>query len=296
MDGGNGDDVGALFSVKVDQVRSMLEVVGMRRAIFDNIVGNHIVRIGLDVEGDVLLGKDGLGDLEDLSVRGRGSGDGDGLTGESVVVNACIVTVGRVIDSADDSAVILFVDVVNDLLALERRDERLDLIGVLVALLHGEDVGVSGGGAFDHEGVIHGVEARVDGIVGVDDGVVNVLQDVGDLRSLGLNDLNVVRILNDVILGGGDAGAVGELDDAVLLEQEQGAGFVGGVVGDGDLDGSGIVAALGAAAGQGERGGEDECKSKCSQLDRILFHRNDLLLYDKNVNGMCGAGRFVPLR
>ncbi|MFQ9825205.1 MAG: hypothetical protein ACLRXP_00805 [Oscillospiraceae bacterium] len=44
-------------------------------------------------------------------------------------------------------------------------------------------------------------------------------------------------ILGDVVLGGGDAGAVLELDDAVGFEQQQGAGFVGGVVGDCDLNG-----------------------------------------------------------
>ena len=44
-------------------------------------------------------------------------------------------------------------------------------------------------------------------------------------RGFGLNDLDVVGILGDVVLGGGDAGAVLELDDAVGFEQQQGAGF-----------------------------------------------------------------------
>ena len=215
-------------------------------------------------------------------MRGRGSGDGDGLASESVVVDCGVKAVGRVLHSADNGAVILLVDVVDDLLALQSGDQGKDLGRGLVAFLHGQDVGVSGGGAFDHEGVGHGVQARVDGVVGVDDGVVNVLQDVGDLRSLGLDDLDVVRVFDNVVLGGGDAGAVSELDDAVVLEQQQRAGFVGRVVGDGDLDGGGAVAgvvALGAAAGQGQSGSEDQCKDKCGQLNRMLFHRFVLLTY-----------------
>ena len=77
------------------------------------------------------------------------------------------------------------------------------------------------------------------------------LEDVGDLRGFGLNDLDVVGILGDVVLGGGDAGAVLELDDAVGFEQQQGAGFVGGVVGDCDLNGG---VGLFAAAGENTEG------------------------------------------
>ena len=256
----------------------MLEVVGVHGAVFDDGVGHDVVVVGLDIEGDVLLGKDRLGNLEDLSVRSRRSGNRDGLTGESVIVNGSIVTVGRIVDGADDSAVILFIDVIDDLLALKRGDERLDLIGALVAFLHGQNVGISRGGTLDHKGVGHRVQTCVDGVVGVDDGVVNVLQNIGDLCGLGLYDLDAIRIFDNVVLGGSDAGAVGELDDAVFLEQEQGTRFIGGVVGNSDLNGSGAVAIFGAAAGQGERGGKNECKSQCGQLDRMLFHRIDLLL------------------
>ena len=282
MDGGNGDDVGVVLGVEIVEIGLVLEVVGVDSAVFDNGVGHDIVIIDLDVEGDVLLGEDALHDLEDLSVRGRRSGDGDGLTAQSVVVDSGVKAVGRGIHGADNGAVILLVDVVDDLLALQSGDQGKDLGRGLVAFLHGQNVGVSGGGAFDHEGVGHGVQARVDGVVGVDDGVVNVLQDVGDLRGLGLHDLDVVRVFDNVVLGGGDAGTVGELDDAVVLEQEQRAGFVGRVVGDGDLDGGGAVAgvvALGAAAGQGQSGSEDQCKDKGGQLDRMLFHRFVLLTY-----------------
>ena len=86
-------------------------------------------------------------------------------------------------------------------------------------------------------------------------------------------DLDVVRVFDNVVLGGGDAGTVSELDDAVVLEQQQRARFVGRVVGDGDLDGGGTVGviALGAAAGQGQSGSEDQCKDKAVSLIECFF-------------------------
>ena len=49
-------------------------------------------------------------------------------------------------------------------------------------ILHGQSVG-------------HGVQTGRDGVVGVDDGVVLILQDVGHLRSLDLVDADVERVL-----------------------------------------------------------------------------------------------------
>ena len=65
----HGDDVGTLLSVEVIEVGGVLEVVCENGAVFNNVVGNNIVAVGLDVEGDVLLGEDLLYDLEDLCVR-----------------------------------------------------------------------------------------------------------------------------------------------------------------------------------------------------------------------------------
>ena len=180
-----------------------------------------------------------------------GGGDGDGFAGERGVVNTGVVAVARILDGAHDRTVILLGDVIGDLLALERGDQSLDLVAGLVAFLDGEDVGVSGGGAFNDQRILDRIQTGVDGVVGVDDGVVHILEDVGDLRGFGLNDLDVVGILGDVVLGGGDAGAVLELDDAVGFEQQQGAGFVGGVVGDCNLNGG---VGLFAAAGENTEG------------------------------------------
>ena len=166
-------------------------------------------------------------------------------------------------------------DVIGDLLTLERGDQSLDLVAGLVAFLDGEDIGVSGGGAFNGQRILDRIQTGVDGVVGVDDGVVHILEDVGDLRGFGLNDLNVVGILGDVVLGGGDAGAVLELDDAVGFEQQQGAGFVGGVVGDCDLNGG---VGLFAAAGENTEG------ENCREGKRNeLFHDFILPFLDFNI-------------
>ena len=74
-----------------------------------------------------------------------------------------------------------------------------------------------------------------DGVVGVDDGVVLVLQDVGHLSSLDLIDGNIQGVLLDVLCGCGQACISLQLKEAVLLQQGQGACLVGGVVGHSHL-------------------------------------------------------------
>jgi len=185
MDGGNAYQVGVVLLVKVLQVGAVLEVVGVDSAVFDNGVGHDIVIVDLDVEGDVLLGEDALHDLEDLSVRGRRSGDGDGLASESVVVDSGVKAVGRGIHGADNGAVILLVDVVDDLLALQSGDQGKDLGRGLVAFLHGQDVGVSGGGTFDVS------------VIEIGDNLIEVLATAGD-NHLGGDDFDE-RITNYLV-------------------------------------------------------------------------------------------------
>ena len=79
------------------------------------------------------------------------------------------------------------------------------------------------------------VQTSGDGVVGVDDGVVLVLQDVGHLSSLDLIDGNIQRVLLDVLCGCGQACISLQLKEAVLLQQGQGACLVGGVVGHSHL-------------------------------------------------------------
>ena len=218
--------------------------------------------------------------------RGR-SGHGDGLALQSVVVHGGVIAVGGVLHHGDHRAGVLLSDEVGHLLALQSGLQSQGLGGGLVALLDGQDVGVSGGAALDEQGVVHGVQAGVDGVVAVDDGVVHVRQQVGELGGLGLHDLHVVGVVHDVVLGGGDAHAVLQLDDAVLLEQQQGAGFVGGVVGNTDLDGGsgGLIAAVGiglAAAGSQAQGQHNGQGQRHELGESVMFHVFDLLCRDND--------------
>ena len=209
-----------------------------------------------------------------------GGGDGDGLSLQSVVVHLIAVPVGGILHHGDHGAGVLLGDEVRHLLTLQRGLQCHHLCG-LVALLHRQNVGVGGGAALDEQGVIHGVQPGVDGVVAVDHGVVQIGQHIGQLGGLRLHDLHVVRILHDVVLGGGDACAVLQLDNAVLLQQQQGAGLVGGVVGNADLNGGlGVAAVIGvglAAAGsqaQSQYRGE----SQSDELsESVVFHVHSLL-------------------
>ena len=259
----------------------MLEVVGVHSAVVHHGVGHNIVIVDLNVQRDALVGQNGLDDLEDLGMGSGGGGDGDGLAVQGVVIHGGVIAVGGVLHHGDHGTVVGLVDEIHNLLALQSGLQGQDLGLILVAFLHGQDVGVSGGAALDQQGVIHGVQTGVDGVVAVDDGVVHILQLVGQLSGLGLDDLNVVGIFLDVVLGGGDAHAVLQLNDAVLLQEQQCAGLVGGVVGNCDLDDglllvTGVVAAVVgvAAAAGGQAQGQDQRQCQRGQLHEVvvLFH------------------------
>ena len=91
--------MGALFGVEVIKIGGVLEVVGVNGAVLHDGVGNNVVVVGLNVEGDVLFGKDLFGDLEDLGVGRGGGGDGDGVAGERCVVNTGVEAVARILST-----------------------------------------------------------------------------------------------------------------------------------------------------------------------------------------------------
>ena len=230
--------MGAVLGIEVLQIGQVLEVVGVHGTVVNHSVGNNIVVVDLDVQGDVLGGQDLLGDLQDLGVGRGGSGHGDGLTLQSVIVNGSVIAVGGVLHNGDNGAGILLSDEVGHLLALQSGLQSQRLGRSLVALLHGQDVGVSGGAALDQQGVVHGVQTGVDGVVAVDHGVVHVGQ--------------------------------------------QGAGFVGGVVGYADLDdGSvGLVAAIvvGLAAAGSQAQSQHSGQRQSDDLsESVVFHVRSLL-------------------
>ena len=264
----------------------MLEVVGVYRTVFDYGVGHHIVIVDLDIQRNVLGSQDLLGNLQDLGVRRGGSGHGDGLTLQRVIIQAGVITIGGVLHHGYHSAGILLGDEIGNLLALQRGLQRQNLGSVLIAFLHRQNVAVSGSGALNGQRIRHGVQAGVDGVVAVDNGVVHILQLVGQLSGLGLHDLHVEGILHDVVLGGGDAGAVGQLDNAVLLQEQQRAGLIGGVVGDGDLnDGLCVAAVIGTAAaagGQAQGQNQRQCQ-RCQLYEIVVLFHGVYLLFSSNV-------------
>ena len=127
MDGKNRNDVSAVFGVEVIEVRGVLEVVGQDGAVLYNIIGDNIVAVLLDIQGDVLRGQDLLGNGQNLGVGSGGSGNGDSLTGQSSVIEVGIIAIAGVFYNGDNGTIILFGDVIGNLLAGEGGDEGLDI-------------------------------------------------------------------------------------------------------------------------------------------------------------------------
>ena len=214
----------------------MLEVVGVYLTVLDDLVGDHIVVVLLDIQRDALGGKDLLAHLQHLAVGSGSSGAADGLAVQSVIVHSGIIAVGGVLHNGHHGALVGLVHEVLHLLALQGSSQSLDLRLLLIAVLAHQNVDVSRRTVLHGQCIGHGVQTGRDGVVGVDDGVVLVLQDVGHLSGLHLVHGDVQGVLLNVILGGGQACVCLQLEEAVLLQQGQGAGLVGGIVGHSHLD------------------------------------------------------------
>ena len=169
MDGKNRNDVSAVFGVEVIEVRGVLEVVGQDGAVLYNIIGDNIVAVLLDIQGDVLRGQNFLGNSQDLSVGSGGSGNGDSLTGQSSVIEVGIIAIAGVFYNGDNGTIILFGDVIGNLLAGEGGDEGLDEGFIFIAFLYRQDIGIGRRGAFQCQGILGGIETGGDGVVGIDD-------------------------------------------------------------------------------------------------------------------------------
>ena len=213
----------------------MLEVVGVALAVLNDGVGDHIVIVLLNVQSDALGSQNVLADLQHLAVGSRGSSAADGLTVQCIVVDGRVVAVGGVLHNRDHSALVVFIHEVLDLLALQSSHQSLDLGLVLVALLADQHVDVGRGAVLHCQSVGHGVQTSRNCVVGVDNGVVLILQDVGHLSGLHLINGDIQGVLLDVVLGSGQAGVCLQLEEAVLLQQGQSTCLVGGIVGHSHL-------------------------------------------------------------
>ena len=131
--------------------------------------------------------------------------------------------------------------------------ERLGFIGILIAFLHADHVDIGGIGAFDQQGVLYGIQARLQGVVVVDDGVVHILLDFGNQSGFHFNQFDVHDGGFDVALGGFQAGAFLQGQDSLALQQQEGASFIGGVVGNRDRNRIGQGSRQGQGQGQGNQ-------------------------------------------
>ena len=246
MDSADGNNMSAVFCVEVVKVRSVLEVVCENIAAVNNLIGLYIVGKLNDFEGDVFLGKDVLRYLEDFCVRSGRSRNGNCLSFKSLVVNGGVKAVAGVFDNTYNSAFIFACDEVCDLLAFKGGEKCFCFVGIFIALFYAENVAVCGGRAFHCKRLAYGVNTRVNGVVGVDYRIVNVLKNVRKLSRFGLFELDVVGVLNNISYGCGDACILFEGDKSLFLKKEQCAGFVSGVAGNCNGD---FAAAAAAGAG-----------------------------------------------
>ena len=171
-------------------------------------------------------------------MRHGGGGNGNLGSLERIVVHGIIKSVGRILHHRNHFVVVLGVDEVNHLLAFKSRRKRLDLVGIFIAFLDDQHIHIGRLRAFQRERVLGGAEFGFERVVGVDDRVIHIGQDVGHLRRFYLFELDVLGILGNIQHSGGDIGVVLELDVAQIVEQEQRSAAVGRVVGDRDGNGS----------------------------------------------------------
>src|SRR5699024_1177279 len=85
------------------------------------------------------------------------------------------------------------------------------------------------------DAVLGGGQTGLQRVVAVDDGCVDVRQRARQLRGVGLDELEVLRVVRDVVDRRGDGvRAVGQADHARLSQQIERAALVGGIVVDAD--------------------------------------------------------------
>ena len=97
VDAGNRHQMGAVLCIEVVQIRLMLEIVGIALAVLNDVVGNDVVVVLLNIQRDALFGQNVLADLQNLAVRSRSSSAADGLAVQCIVVDGGVIAVGGVL-------------------------------------------------------------------------------------------------------------------------------------------------------------------------------------------------------
>src|SRR5690606_4110512 len=85
----------------------------------------------------------------------------------------------------------------------------------------------------DGQGILSGVQAGFQGVVGIDQRQVYLIQYTGQGGSFQLADADVVRVVGDVARGRQNIAVVLQRDHPGLGQQQQGSAAVGGIIGNG---------------------------------------------------------------
>ena len=117
---------------------------------------------------------------------------------------------------------------------MERLDERLNLGAVLIALTDDENVDIRRGLVLHDEGVARRYEICLHCPVRVDDGDIDIIQCTRQLRRLDLLDIEVLRVVDDVLHRRCRTGTVLQLDEVRTREEQQRTAAIRRVVRDGD--------------------------------------------------------------
>ena len=169
-------------------------------------------------------------------MRSRRCCNSDGLTCKSVIINRWIESVSRMINCTYNSTFIFFCDEVCNLLGLNCSYKSLGKICIFVSFLYSDYIAVCGRRTFDCKCILEGVKICIKSVVRIDNCVINILKNVGNLSCFNFLEVDVVRILSDVCYSSSDACVFLKLEKAVLLEKQKCTSFVCGVVRNSNSD------------------------------------------------------------
>ena len=166
--------------------------------------------------------------------------------------DGCFLSARSVLLKRDDTALILLVDEICNLLRLKNLDELLRPVRVLILLCYSDDVTIglcSLGVRILLNQCVGRLEASLDRVVTVHASEIYGINRSRNLRSLYLEELYIVRILDDILLGGLETSTILQGDDTIILQEEKRTCLVGGIVRNRDLCTIGDVCEIRRLAG-----------------------------------------------
>ena len=220
---GNGYyyQVGAILSIEVFQVRSVLEVVGIDLTTFNHVVGLYVIGEFYDIQGDVFLSQDVFANCQDLSMRSGRSSYADFSTGQSGIIDGSIVTIVSIFYQSHYCTVIFFGDEVGYSLAFQSSLQSQNFGVLFVTFFNYQNITIRRSYTFQSQSFFSRIDACIDGVVGVDDGKVNIFQYVGQLSSFNLFKGDVLGIFSNVLDSSGDANAFFQFNVALSFQKKQ---------------------------------------------------------------------------